>query len=387
MTKFEEIARLKEDMRVILTTAKGEKRSLTTEEQAKFNDLQERKNQLTIDETLRGMENEAFQKATPNKRALFATAMYDVLHKRSLDKYDPRSVDYNGFALEQRNAEDIRTDSTGVAPMIPTVIGDSIPALEKGLIINKLGIKMQYGLVGNLSFPTLAAIEASIEGENTQVAATKLDIGNLKPNPYRIAISLPISNDAIDQTSDSVFNIAMEQLPLSTARMLNRIMFSTTRIAGATDGPFIKATVKSEYETEPTLEDIVGLETNVADKGVEVTDGTAAYVVSPKMYGKLKTTRIEKGSPDMVLKDGMMNGYPVLQTNYVAPDEIQFGVFSNCGIGQWGTIRVTVDSVSLASTNETKITQNSKYDIITARPEAFSVLKKKTSVLAAKAKA
>lgn len=236
---------------------------------------------------------------------------------------------------------------------------------------------MQFGLIGNLSFPTLAAIEASIEGENTKVAATKLDIGNLKPNPWRVAISLPISNDAIDQTSDTVYEISMEQLPLSVSRVLNKVMFSTTKVGSASEGPFVKATVKDEYETAPTLEDIVKLETNVTDAGVDVTDGTAAYIVSPKMFGKLKTTRIEKGSPEMILKDGMMNGYPVLQTNYVASDEIEFGVFSNCGVGQWGKVRITVDPISLAETNETKVTHNSKYDIITARPEAFSVLKKK----------
>ena len=56
----------------------------------------------------------------------------------------------------------VRTSSTDAAPMIPTTIGDIIEPLEKGLIVNKLGIKMQYGLIGELMFPTLAAVEATI---------------------------------------------------------------------------------------------------------------------------------------------------------------------------------------------------------------------------------
>ena len=140
---------------------------------------------------------------------------------------------------------------------------------------------------------------------------------------------------------------------------------------------FVKDTPNVEYETAPTFENVVALETAVMDENVDVTDGTTAYICSPKMCGKLKTTRIEKGSPEMVLKDGVMNGYPVFMTNYMGADEIGFGVFSNVGVGQWGKIRLTVDDISLADTNETKFTLNSKYDIIVARPEAFAIAKKK----------
>lgn len=52
MTKLEEVALLKEQMRNLLSQAKTEKRSLTDEEQTKFNELMTRKNQIVIDETL-----------------------------------------------------------------------------------------------------------------------------------------------------------------------------------------------------------------------------------------------------------------------------------------------------------------------------------------------
>lgn len=58
MTKLEEIALIKEQMRNLVSTAKEEKRSLTEGEQEKFNDLLSRKNQLTIDEALRNLERE-----------------------------------------------------------------------------------------------------------------------------------------------------------------------------------------------------------------------------------------------------------------------------------------------------------------------------------------
>lgn len=384
MTKLEEIALIKEQMRNLLSGAKTSNRGLTDDEQTKFNDLLARKNQLTIDEALRNLETEKIENLKVNKRALFASALFDVCNHRSL-------VDYGGFAdakgltfSMRAEAAPVVNDSVTAASMIPVTIGDVIKPLEKGLIIHKLGLKMQYGLVGELIFPTLGAFEASIEGENTKINATKLDIGNLKAKPWRVGVSVPVSNDAIDQTNDALFDITVEQLSLAVARILNRVMFSSTKVGKASNGVFVKESANIEYEEALTFDSVVALETDVMDAGVDVSDGTAAYICSPKVYGKLKTTRIEAGSPEMVLKDGMMNGYPVHMTNYMGADELGFGVFSNAGVGQWGKIRLTVDDTSMAGTNETKFTHNSKYDIVVARPEAFAIAKKKA---VAKAKA
>lgn len=378
MTKLETIALYKEQMRNILSTAKTEKRSLTEDEQTKFDDILARKNQLIIDETLRSLETGRAANLPESKRALFARALFDVCNNRSLSEYG-EFADSKGLTFSTRSDAPVITDSTAAASMIPTTIGDVIKPLEKGLVISKLGIKMQYGLIGELLFPTLAAVEATIEGENTRLNPTKLDIGNLKSNPWRVGVAIPLSNDAIDQTNDALFEVTIEQLSLSVARTLNKVMFSSTKVGKASNGVFVKEAANVEYETALTFDEVVALETDVMNAGVDVSDGTAAYICSPKVYGKLKTTRIEAGSPEMVLKDGMMNGYPVHMTNYMAAGELGFGVFSNVGVGQWGKIRLTVDGTSMADTNETKCTLNSKYDIIVARPEAFAIAKKKAA--------
>lgn len=376
MTKLEEIALIKEQMRNLLSGAKSENRSLTEEEQTKFNDLFSRKNQLTIDEALRSLEADKVANLGVNKRAMFAKALYDVCNHRSLTEYGD-FADAKGLNFSMRAETPVVNDTTTAASMIPVTIGDVIKPLEKGLIIHKLGLKMQYGLVGELVFPTLGAFEATIEGENTKLNATKLDIGNLKAKPWRVGVSVPVSNDAIDQTNDALFDITIEQLSLAVSRILNKVMFSSTKVGKASNGVFVKETANVEYDGALTFDHVVSLETDVMDAGVDVSDGTAAYICNPKVYGKLKTTRIEAGSPEMVLKDGMMNGYPVYMTNYMGADELGFGVFSNAGVGQWGKIRLTVDDISMADTNETKFTHNSKYDIIVARPEAFAIAKKK----------
>lgn len=87
MTKLEEVALLKEQMRNLLSQAKTEKRSLTDEEQTKFNELMTRKNQIVIDETLRSLESSKSAILPENKelslQRLYMTFVIIVLWKNT----------------------------------------------------------------------------------------------------------------------------------------------------------------------------------------------------------------------------------------------------------------------------------------------------------------
>ena len=156
-------------------------------------------------------------------------------------------------------------------------------------------------------------------------------------------------------------------------------MFSGTALAGASNGVFVKAAPNVEYDTALTFADVVALETAVMDEGIDVTDGTAAYVCTPKVYGKLKSTPKEKGSAEMICQNNMVNGYPVLVTNYMDTDTIGFGVFSYVGIGQFGDMDLIIDPYTAAKKNIVNFILNTDYDIVVARPEAFAIAKKKTA--------
>lgn len=113
--------------------------------------------------------------------------------------------------------------------------------------------------------------------------------------------------------------------------------------------------------------------------GVDVTDGTAAYVCTPKVYGALKSTPKAAGTAEMICQNGMVNGYPVLVTNYMDADSIGFGVFSNAAIGQFGDMDLVIDPYTGAKSNVVNFVLNTDYDIVVARPEAFAIAKKKAS--------
>lgn len=374
--EFETIAQYKEQMRAMLDKAEAEKRALDANEKEQFEKLKTEKELLEMKVERRALED-VNAGLVSDRRALFSQAVYDVVNHRSLEDYSG-VVTENGIKIVER-AADVITDTTGVASMVPVTVGEIIEPMEKGLIIDKLGIKMQSGLVGDLVFPTLAAIEASIQGENAEVGDTKLDIGKIKATPKRASISVPVSKRAINQTNYSLQNVVLKQVALGVARLLNKWMFSGTTLAGASNGVFVKATPDVEYDTALTFADVVALETTVMNEGIDVTDGTAAYVCTPKVYGKLKSTPKEKGSAEMICQNGMVNGYPVLVTNYMDADTIGFGVFSYVGIGQFGDMDLIIDPYTSAKKNIVNFILNTDYDIVVARPEAFAVAKKKAT--------
>lgn len=373
--EFETIAQYKEQMRAMLDKAEAEKRALDANEKEQFEKLKTEKELLEMKVERRALED-VNAGLVSDRRALFSQAVYDVVNHRSLEDYSG-VVTENGIKIVER-AADVITDTTGVASMVPVTTNEIIEPMEKGLIIDKLGIKMQSGLVGDLVFPTLAAIEASIQGENAEVGDTKLDIGKIKATPKRASISVPVSKRAINQTNYSLQNVVLKQVSLGVARLLNKWMFSGTALPGASDGVFVKAK-SHEYDTALTFADVVELETTVMDEGIDVTDGTAAYVCTPKVYGRLKSTPKEKGSAEMICQNGMVNGYPVLVTNYMDADTLGFGVFSYVGIGQFGDMDLIIDPYTSAKKNIVNFILNTDYDIVVARPEAFAVAKKKVT--------
>lgn len=373
--EFETIAQYKEQMRAMLDKAEAEKRALDANEKEQFEQLKTKKELLEMKVERRALED-INAGLVSDRRVLFSQAVFDVVNHRSLEEYNG-VVSEGGIKVVERAVT--VTDATDAASMVPVTIGEIIEPLEKGLVIDKLGIKMQSGLVGDLVFPTLAAVEATIQGENVAVTDTELNIDKIKASPKRVSISIPVSKRAINQTNYSLQDVVLKQISLGVARALNKWMFSSTALSGASNGVFVKTKPSVEYTNALTFADIVSLESTVMDAGVDVTDGTAAYVCTPKVYGALKSTPKAAGAAEMICQNGMVNGYPVLVTNYMDADSIGFGVFSNAAIGQFGDMDLVIDPYTGAKSNIVNFVLNTDYDIVVARPEAFAIAKKKAS--------
>lgn len=362
----------------------AEKRALTPDEKVERDALIQEKEilQLRMERESRGVI--ASEEEASNERT-FARIVDAIYRRKPLDP-ELESIVANGNELDipRTRSEATIQDTASAQPLIPLTIGDIIQPLEKGLILDKVGVKMQYGLVGEWALPVVGSVEATIEGENTEVSDSKIDISKLSPKPKRVALSIPVSNRAIDQSNHALLEIVRTQMTMGLTRLLNKWMFSPTKITtAASNGCFVEA-VKKPTVTSKTAsfswKDVLLIQAEVMRKGV-VFDGTGAYVCSASTFADLKSTPRDAGSGRMVLEDGKIDGYPVYVTEYFGEEYLGFGVFSYELVGQFGKMRMIVDPYTGAKKNMVYFVLNTDFDMLTIRPEAFAVGKRTVEVV------
>ena len=332
-----------------------------------------------------------------------------MLLNRSAEQPSEASVSYNAFGealrsflggngipeefAELRAAEGLRIPSTfetranlqdnaSVASIQPVTIKDLIEPLEKGLIFDKVGTKIQHGIEGMWNFPVVGSAEASWEDENAEVGDSKLNISSISPNPKRLSIAFSISRRAINQSAGKIAEIVLKQMNLATQRTLNKTMFSTTQLgtAGKTPtGVFVQPGTTLTYTAAKgvTRADLLNLKAGVEGTGVQL-DGTAAFVMSTAMYYKLKDTPIDKGSGRFCIdENNRIDGTPVYVTNDLKDTEIGYGIFSYNLLGFFGDMVLGVDTSSAAvlRKNVIECVLNVDCDMLALRKEAFGLLK------------
>lgn len=359
--RLDKIAELKSEMRSLLELAEVEKRDLNQDEQTTFDKLDSEvrmhDNYFRATEVGREEEKEVF-----DIRKHFAEAAARAVQSGTKTQ------------LEIRATAPITTPD--VADTIPVLYKDILEALEPALILDKVGLKMQSNVQGEPMWPTIAGVEASIEGENVQVADSAIDFGKLKADPKRLALSIPVSRRAFNQSNLDLYGIVTRQLGLGIARTLNKWLASPIAITTDVDGvkgPFIKAAADVEFVEEvPTNKEVVALETAVLDKDVD-GESFGLYIMSPSMAGALKSTPVENGNPKMILEGNEMNGYPVLRTNLVPKGFVGFGFFSYAVLSEFGRSQVIIDPYTSAKKNMVEFVVNGDFDITTLRGEAFAV--------------
>lgn len=367
--------------RELLDLAEVEKRGLNTDERTEFDALKAEKEILQLRMERADLGEARTVREITEERA-FADAVYHIVEKRAMPEDYATFTGSNGIEVPLTRSEGSSIqDSTTVTPLIPLTIGEIIQPLEKGLILSKVGCKMQYGLTGDFVLPIVAGIEATIEDENAEVADTTIDISKISPKPKRVALAIPVSNRAIDQSNSALLEIVRTQLTMGLTRLLNKWMFSTLKItAKASDGCFVKASEipAIEYDSAKGIswKDVVKLKGAVMKTGV-VFDSSAAYVCSATTYAELEATPRDAGSGRMIIENGQINGFPVFMTEFVGEDFLGFGIFNYELVGQFGKMRIIVDPYTGAKKNVVYFVLNTDFDMLTVRPEAFGVAKPK----------
>lgn len=360
--RLDKITELKVQMRGLLDTAETEKRTLSADEKDTFEKLNAEK-----DMHIRYFEA---NEVTPEK----AQPAFDI-RKHFAEAATKAVKSGNKMQLDVRAVSPI--DSSDVVDTIPVLYKDILEALEPALILDRVGLKMQTNVQGEPMYPTIAGVEATIEGENVQVGDSAIDFGKLKSTPKRLALSIPVSRRAFNQSNLDLYGIVTKQLGLGIARTLNKWLVSPTQITtngvDGVEGVFIKDAADVVFDAGfPTNKEVVALETTVLDKDVD-GEVFGLYICSPSMAGALKSTPIEVGNPKMIMEGNEMNGYQVIRTNLVPRGFIGFGFFSYAVMCEFGRSQVIIDPYTSAKKNMVEFVVNGDFDILPLRPEAFAV--------------
>jgi len=298
--------------------------------------------------------------------------------------------------FQVRNREAVTTGTTNADATIPVTIEDFMAPLEQGLILDLVGLRLQTGLVGSYMIPGIGAVTAQVAGEAETVAESAITFEKLQPNPKRVAIRVKISNQLINQSAGKAYAAIVEQVSEGIRRLLNERMFATRQnISDALIGPFKALAAASAVPAAnirtlaqkraakhilfagetPTYKEIMLLRTIALTKGVRNLNG--AYVMDSATAGELRCTPKGAGGGRMVLEDGMIDGIPVYETNYINEggnkSYIGFGYWRYEALGQFGDVRMIVDPYTGAAEDCVIITVNADWSMTTLRPEAFTL--------------
>lgn len=284
------------------------------------------------------------------------------------------------------NASTYASGMSGTNPF-PITTGDIVEPLWKQTILSAIGSPLLTGLKGNYQWPVVEAFEATVNDEGVALGDTAIPLSKLIAKPERCGIAVPITREAFNETDDLLRLVATKYIPMAMAALMNKIMFSQTAVANATNliGPFCGSNVKSGHKLKytsaaPTLANLTALKGVVLGENI-IAEGLC-YVMNEVTKAELEGTPKWSGSADAIVDgNGRINGVPVFCTNWIEPGQIYFGAFKYAPQGIFGDLSMIVDPYTLARKNAIDFVLNCDYAITVLRKEAFAMLHKHAIVL------
>lgn len=225
--------------------------------------------------------------------------------------------------------------------IVPLNVQDFIKPLEEGFILDKVGLPMPTGLVGDYVWPIYDMAEASVVGEGVALSDSKINLSNLAATPERIGIAIPVTNQAINQSAGLIETLVKRVMPQAVAQLLNKIVFGLAPVTNASHliGPFAHIIAKgggsatSEdnryadkiniHETPSFLELNSKMKAKVLETGIE--GNHLCWVMTKTMKAVLEGTPINaSGIYVPMIQDDKLCGLPVYTTNAVRKSVVTY---------------------------------------------------------------
>ncbi len=276
-------------------------------------------------------------------------------------------------------------------------IEEVIDTKENGLG-RPFGQSFVTGVEGDELYPySINDVEMEEVGEIAAINDQALDFDNIKVQSRRVALSVAVSNKAIDNAAFDLVAFVLYKIQKAWAIYFAKKNYSHANWNG-NKGAFSLVTPGTI-----TLDNTIGAQ--IDDKFAEIAelgfDDEGCVIISPRMEAKLKHTYEGNGvAAHPIIEDGLLCGHPYVSTKHInytlngegeyvkdTDEYIGIGLFQYLPIQQHGLVRQTVDATSaaVAKVNKTVIVFSTEISITelsekvngntSNQPQAFALLK------------
>ena len=376
---------LKKRAEEIISGAEKEVRKLNAGEQVEFDTLT--KEVADIDIQIRKIEEDNLKQTTHTTNTMkekfsLLKAINDVANNRQLDERAQEVVtagisemrkagqSYSGqivLPIEERANIQATVATAGQENVAEDKLGILEP-LRASLVLAQAGASYMTGLVGNVSIPVYSGSNVGWAGEVTAASDGAGTFSEVNLEPKRLTAYIDVSKQFLIQDSNSAEEMLKRDIVSAISNKLEATILGTA--AGSATQPAGLLNGVTADTAAVTYTDFVNMEATLEKANVR---GDIKFIVSPSAKAVLKTTAVggTKSDFNMIMKDGEVNGYPVLCTSAVADKGIVYGNFSDLVIGQWGGIDLTVDPYTQAAKGKVRLVINAYFDAKPRRAEAF----------------
>lgn len=250
--------------------------------------------------------------------------------------------------------------------LVPLNVQEILKPLEEGFILDKVGLPMPTGLSGDFVWPMYEMVEAQICGEGVALSDTKIPFSKMTANPERIGIAIPVTNQSLNQSEGVLEMIVREVMPRAIRRLLNKILFSTSKANGATNlvGPFVgKVASAVALSSVPKFTELnVDMKAKLLETGI---DGDhLCWIMTKSLAATLEGTPVsEKGIFVPMLQNGVLCGLPVYTTNDIRHVEKTYKKWNGTAWADHTLAEGDIVKVQVSKTSELPGSGNTSGDI------------------------
>ena len=200
-----------------------------------------------------------------------------------------------------------------------------VERLREESTLSKLGVTFMSGLVGNIQFPKLGALNAATwEGEVSPTADSTVNLDSVKVEPFRLSVVLPISKQLLMQSDNiGLENHLRNEIVNAISEKIEATYFGkAAKTATSPAGLFAPSATVTGCEK---FEDLCALESTLEENHVK----DYQYVISPKAKAAMRAMPKSAKTNELVLQNNEVDGRTAVTSTYLDDKNFVIGSFKD----------------------------------------------------------